>query len=99
MCKKRTIKKIFGGGGSPKVQQVIVPPTPAPTPAPAVLPAPAPAPAPSAVSVNAPSSNPEGSMGFQDNGVNENNENTFKRKGKNALKIIKKNLSMQGLQI
>lgn len=82
MCKK-AVKKIFGGGGSPKAQQVIEAPTPAP----------------SAVSVNAPSSNPEGSMGFQDNGVNENNENTFKRKGKNALKIVKKNLSMQGLQI
>ena len=83
MCKK-AVKKIFGGGGSPKAQQVIVAPTPAPTPA------------PSAVSVNAPSSNPEGSMGLQDN---ETNENTFKRKGKNALKINKKNPSMQGLQI
>lgn len=80
MCKK-AVKKIFGGGGgSPKAQQVIDAPTPAPT----------------AVSVNAPSSNPEGSMGFQDN---ETNENTFKRKGKNALKITKKNPSMQGLQI
>lgn len=83
MCKK-AVKKIFGGGGSPKAQQVIEAPTPAPTPA------------PSAVSVNAPSSNPEGSMGLQDN---ETNENTFKRKGKNALKINKKNPSMQGLQI
>lgn len=81
MCKK-AIKKIFGGGGSPKAQQVIEAPTPTP--------------APSAVSVNAPSSNPEGSMGLQDNGTNEN---TFKRKGKNALKINKKNPSMQGLQI
>lgn len=87
MCKK-AIKKIFGGGGSPKAQQVIVAPTPAP--------APAPTPAPSAVSVNTPSSNPEGSMGLQENATNEN---TFKRKGKNALKINKKNPSMQGLQI
>ena len=81
MCKK-VINKIFGGGGddSPQVQQVIKTTTPAP----------------SAVSVNAPSSNPEGSMGFQDN---ETNENTFKRKGKNVLKITKKNPSMQGLQI
>lgn len=79
MCKK-AVKKIFGGGGSPKAPQVIDAPTPAP----------------SAVSVNAPSSNPEGSMGLQDN---ETNENTFKRKGKNALKINKKNPSMQGLQI
>ena len=80
MCKK-AVKKIFGGGGgSPKAQQVIEAPTPAP----------------SAVSVNAPSSNPEGSMGLQEN---ETNENTFKRKGKNALKIAKKNPSMQGLQI
>ena len=80
MCKK-AVKKIFGGGGgSPKAPQVIEAPTPAP----------------SAVSVNAPSSNPEGSMGLQDN---ETNENTFKRKGKNALKIAKKNPSMQGLQI
>lgn len=77
MCKK-AVKKIFGGGGSPKAQQVIEAPTPAP----------------SAVSVNAPSSNPEGSMGFQ-----ENEEHNFKRKGKNALKITKKNPSMQGLQI
>ena len=83
MCKK-AVRKIFGGGGSPKAQQVIEVPTPAPTPA------------PYAVSVNAPSSNPEGSMGLQDN---ETNENTFKRKGKNALKINKKNPSMQGLQI
>ena len=83
MCKK-AVKKIFGGGGSPKAQKVIEVPTPTPTPA------------PSAVSVNAPSSNPEGSMGLQDN---ETNENTFKRKGKNALKIAKKNPSMQGLQI
>ena len=79
MCKK-AVKKIFGGGGSPKAPQVIETPTPAP----------------SAVSVNAPSSNPEGSMGLQDN---ETNENTFKRKGKNSLKINKKNPSMQGLQI
>lgn len=79
MCKK-AVKKIFGGGGSPKAPQVIKAPTPAP----------------SAVSVNAPSSNPEGSMGLQDN---ETNENTFKRKGKNSLKINKKNPSMQGLQI
>ena len=79
MCKK-AVKKIFGGGGSPKATQVIDATTPAP----------------SAVSVNAPSSNPEGSMGLQGN---ETNENTFKRKGKNALKIAKKNPSMQGLQI
>ena len=77
MCKK-AVKKIFGGGGSPKAPQVIEAPTPAP----------------SAVSVNAPSSNPEGSMGFQ-----ENEEHNFKRKGKNALKITKKNPSMQGLQV
>ena len=77
MCKK-AVKKIFGGGGSPKAPQVIEAPTPAP----------------SAVSVNAPSSNPEGSMGLQ-----ENEEHNFKRKGKNTLKIAKKNLSMQGLQI
>ena len=80
MCKK-VVNKIFGGGGgSPKAQQVIKAPTPAP----------------SAVSVNAPSANPEGSMGLQDN---KSNENTVKRKGKNALKITKKNPSMQGLQI
>ena len=79
MCKK-AVKKIFGGGGSPKAPQVIEAPTPAP----------------SAVSVNAPTSNPEGSMGLQDN---ETNKNTFKRKGKNSLKINKKNPSMQGLQI
>ena len=78
MCKK-AVKKIFGGGGGSKPKVVIQQ---------------APTPAPSAVSVNAPSSNPEGSMGFQ-----ENEENTFKRKGKNALKINKKNPSMQGLQI
>lgn len=77
MCKK-AVKKIFGGGGSPKAPQVIKAPTPAP----------------SAVSVNAPSSNPEGSMVLQ-----ENEEHNFKRKGKNALKINKKNPSMQGLQI
>ena len=77
MCKK-AVKKIFGGGGSPKAPQVIEAPTPAP----------------SAVPVNAPSSNPEGSMGLQ-----ENEEHNFKRKGKNTLKIAKKNLSMQGLQI
>ena len=79
MCKK-AVKKIFGGGGSPKAQQVIEAPTPAP----------------SAVSVNAPTSNPEGSMGLQEGAENEN---SFKRKGKNALKINKKNPSMQGLQI
>lgn len=79
MCKK-AVKKIFGGGGSPKAPQVIEAPTPAP----------------SAVSVNAPSSNPEGFMGLQEN---ESNDYTFKRKGKNALKIAKKNPSMQGLQI
>ena len=85
MCKK-AVKKIFGGGGSPKAPQVIE--------APQVIKAPTPA--PSAVSVNAPSSNPESSMGLKEN---ETNENTFKRKGKNALKIAKKNPSMQGLQI
>ena len=79
MCKKKAVKKIFRGGGrSPKAPQVIEAPTPAP----------------SAVSVNAPSSNPEGSMGLQ-----KHEEYNFKRKGKNALKINKKNPSMQGLQI